>query len=132
MAPRNPRPAFTLLELVLVVAVIGIFAALSAPSIQGMYGSYKLTAATDQLRAAWPSRSEGGTCNAIPAHQPPFRPVAPGSARLADDLPPVAGGADSTRLLRQRPGPRSPVPQRSDRAGPVQARRGLRRGRAPV
>jgi prepilin-type N-terminal cleavage/methylation domain-containing protein len=53
MAPRNPRPAFTLFEMVLVVAVIGILAALSAPSIQGMYGSYKLTAATDQLRAAW-------------------------------------------------------------------------------
>jgi prepilin-type N-terminal cleavage/methylation domain-containing protein len=53
MATRTRRPAFTLFEIVLVVAIIGIFAAISAPSIQGMYGYYKLTAATDQLRAAW-------------------------------------------------------------------------------
>ena len=50
---RQPRQAFTLLELVLVMTILVMLAAISYPSIDAMYGSYRVQAATDQVRAAW-------------------------------------------------------------------------------
>jgi prepilin-type N-terminal cleavage/methylation domain-containing protein len=47
------RSAFTLFELVLVLAVMVMFAALAYPSMEAMYGGYRLTAGVDMVRAAW-------------------------------------------------------------------------------
>src|SRR5438045_428621 len=49
------RPSYTLLELVLVIALLGILTAISYPSLDSMYGHYQLTAATDMVRAGWAS-----------------------------------------------------------------------------
>jgi prepilin-type N-terminal cleavage/methylation domain-containing protein len=48
---RNRR-AFTLLELILVLAILVILGALAYPSIEGMYGGVRLRAGADALRGA--------------------------------------------------------------------------------
>jgi Tfp pilus assembly protein FimT len=77
--------------MVLVVALIGILAAVSYPSINGMYGYYRLTAATDQLRAAWAT----GRARAVEESRPyRFTPTMGQSTyRLAPDSP---GGSTPT------------------------------------
>jgi prepilin-type N-terminal cleavage/methylation domain-containing protein len=50
---RPPRRGYTLFELVLVIAVLAAVAALAYPSVEAMYGNYRVTAAVDQVRAAW-------------------------------------------------------------------------------
>ncbi|VTS06178.1 prepilin-type N-terminal cleavage/methylation domain-containing protein [Tuwongella immobilis] len=50
---RSPRRAFTLLEVTLVVALLLILAVLVLPSMEAMYGNVRVTAASDQIRAAW-------------------------------------------------------------------------------
>ena len=52
---RNQRPAYTLLEMVLVMAIIVILMAVGYPSVEGMQVGYRLSAAGDQVRAAWAS-----------------------------------------------------------------------------
>jgi prepilin-type N-terminal cleavage/methylation domain-containing protein len=47
------RHAFTLLEVVLVMAIMVIFALLSYPTIQNLYADAKLQGASDSVRAAW-------------------------------------------------------------------------------
>jgi prepilin-type N-terminal cleavage/methylation domain-containing protein len=47
------RRAFTLFETVLVMALLVILAAIAYPSIEGMYGYYKLQAAADTVRGHW-------------------------------------------------------------------------------
>jgi len=47
------RSAFTLLELVLVMAILAIMAALAIPSIDAMMAQNRLNAAVDQVRWAW-------------------------------------------------------------------------------
>lgn len=51
-ADLNFRRAFTLLEMILVMTLIVILAALVVPSIRGFYKGEKLMAATDGVRAA--------------------------------------------------------------------------------
>jgi hypothetical protein len=43
------------LELVLVLALLVIIGAIIYPSLDGMYGGYRLTVATDMVRGAWAS-----------------------------------------------------------------------------
>jgi prepilin-type N-terminal cleavage/methylation domain-containing protein len=50
---RRRRSAYTLLELLLVVAVLCLLVAVSAPSIDGMGRNLRLQAAADDVRAAW-------------------------------------------------------------------------------
>src|SRR6478672_5017689 len=50
---RRARRAYTLFELVLVLAVLAAVAALAYPSVEAMYGNYRVTSAVDQVRAAW-------------------------------------------------------------------------------
>jgi Tfp pilus assembly protein FimT len=50
--PRH-RPAFTLLEVLLVIAVIIALSAVAYPTLTAMYGDVKLKAAGDDVRAAW-------------------------------------------------------------------------------
>jgi prepilin-type N-terminal cleavage/methylation domain-containing protein len=47
------RRAFTLLEMVLVCAIMVIFAAISYPAIEAMYAGARLEGASDAVRAAW-------------------------------------------------------------------------------
>jgi len=47
------RRAHTLLELILVLAIIIIVGALSVPSLGSMYGYYKVNGAVDAVRSAW-------------------------------------------------------------------------------
>ncbi len=50
---RPTSPAYTLFELILVMAILVIVAALAYPSLDSMYGGYKVKAAADQVRAGW-------------------------------------------------------------------------------
>lgn len=49
---RRVRPAYTLLELVLVLAILVMLGGLAYPSIQGAYGGVRLRAGADSLRSA--------------------------------------------------------------------------------
>jgi type II secretory pathway pseudopilin PulG len=48
-----PRFAYTLLEVALVLAIIVVMVALSYPSLEGMYATYRLQASADAIRARW-------------------------------------------------------------------------------
>lgn len=47
------RRGFTILEVVLVLAILLVMAALAYPSIEAMYGDLRLDAAADVVRARW-------------------------------------------------------------------------------
>lgn len=47
------RRGYTLVELMLVLVLILVVAVVSFPSLEAMKGNFELTAATDQVRAAW-------------------------------------------------------------------------------
>jgi len=47
------RPAYTLIEMVLVTAVIGMMAALSVPVFTGLHARAKVDSGVDMVRAAW-------------------------------------------------------------------------------
>jgi type II secretory pathway pseudopilin PulG len=47
------RQGFTLFELVLVLALIIMLAAIAFPSLDSMYGGFKVTSAEDLVRSAW-------------------------------------------------------------------------------
>jgi prepilin-type N-terminal cleavage/methylation domain-containing protein len=49
----SQRPGFTLMELMLVLALMVVLAAISYPSIDALYGTFRVTAAGDAVRAAW-------------------------------------------------------------------------------
>jgi prepilin-type N-terminal cleavage/methylation domain-containing protein len=53
MTRRAPRPAFTLLEVLLVLAILLILGAAAYPTLNGMWGDVKVKAAADQVRGAW-------------------------------------------------------------------------------
>ena len=53
MTRRAPRPAFTLLEVLLVLAILVVLGAAAYPTLSGMYGDVKVKAAADQVRGAW-------------------------------------------------------------------------------
>jgi len=50
---QSNRPCFTLFELVLVLAILIIVTGLVYPSLDAMYGGFKLTQSTDMVRAGW-------------------------------------------------------------------------------
>jgi prepilin-type N-terminal cleavage/methylation domain-containing protein len=83
--PSRRRPAYTLLEVVLVLALLAIVTALAYPHIDGMYGHHRLTAALDEVRGAWAS----GRAHAI-EEGVPYRfsvVLGKGNFRLAPDSP---------------------------------------------
>src|SRR5256885_17263591 len=53
--PRSAgcRPAYTLLEIVLVMAILVILASMVYPSFEAMYDDQKLTDGATKVRAAW-------------------------------------------------------------------------------
>lgn len=50
---RKSRQAFTLMEVVLVLALLVVIAALTFPSIEVMYTDMRMTSAADQIQAHW-------------------------------------------------------------------------------
>jgi Tfp pilus assembly protein FimT len=89
------RPAYTLFELILTTAVIAVTAAVTVPSLDSMYPSYKMNASTDAIRAAWAQ----GRAHAIEEGRPYRFAVAPGSGKYhvsADDDPADGGGQAAT------------------------------------
>ncbi len=50
---RTPRPAFTLLEVLLVIAILVAIGAAAFPTLEGLYRDVREKAAADVVRAAW-------------------------------------------------------------------------------
>jgi len=53
MTTQTRRKGYTLLEVLLVAAVLIVFASLAIPSLKGIQGSYRLTGGVDSVRSAW-------------------------------------------------------------------------------
>jgi prepilin-type N-terminal cleavage/methylation domain-containing protein len=51
--PAARRPGFTLIEMLLVIAVIIALGAVAYPTLSAMYGDVKIKAAADAVRASW-------------------------------------------------------------------------------
>jgi hypothetical protein len=90
----SSRPASTLFELLLVLAIIVILAALAYPSLDSLYGEYKMTAATDMVRASWAKARS----HAIEEGRPYRFSVVPnkGNFRVAPDSPDYWSGEPPT------------------------------------
>jgi prepilin-type N-terminal cleavage/methylation domain-containing protein len=50
---RTPRPAYTLFELMLVLVLLVLLAAIAYPSLDSLLGTFRMNAAADMLRANW-------------------------------------------------------------------------------
>ena len=53
MTARRRRKGFTLLEILLVMAILVVAMGLLVPSLNAMYGVYKVQGAVDSVRGAW-------------------------------------------------------------------------------
>ena len=53
MSERKPPAGFSLVELLLVLALVGLLAALAAPSMSGTLARVRLDAAASEVRTAW-------------------------------------------------------------------------------
>lgn len=84
---RNParRAGFSLFEVVLVVALLVVLAALSYPTLKSSYGYFKLHGGIDAVRAAWAQ----ARAHAIDEGRPYRFAVEPGGShfRIAPDAP---------------------------------------------
>jgi len=89
---KKRRPAASLLEVMVVMAIIIIVSAVTVPSLQAMYGSYKMNAGVDSVRSAWADARE----RAINENRPYRFAVEPGgsSYRVAPDEPSYWDGSN--------------------------------------
>jgi prepilin-type N-terminal cleavage/methylation domain-containing protein len=87
----QPRKAYTLMEVVLVVAIIAIVAGISYPNIMSMYSHYRLRAGSDIVRAGW----VGARAHAVEEGQRYRFSVVSGKGnfRVAPDSPSYWSGA---------------------------------------
>jgi prepilin-type N-terminal cleavage/methylation domain-containing protein len=91
---RSRPPAFTLFELMLVMALIVILGALSYPTFQSMVGGFRAQAAVDAVRASWAQARAKAMNDGVP-----YRfSVAPGKGnyRVAPDTPEFWLGNEGT------------------------------------
>jgi prepilin-type N-terminal cleavage/methylation domain-containing protein len=79
------RKAYTLLELILVMTIIVIFAGLASPTIMGLFSQYRLRAGADGIQASW----VGARSHAVEEGQRYRFSVVPGKGnyRVAPDSP---------------------------------------------
>jgi Tfp pilus assembly protein FimT len=87
---KSRRKGATLFEIIVVVAIIVLISALSYPSLQAMYGSYKLNAAVDAVRSAW-ADARARAINENRAYRFAVEPEG-SSYRVAPDHPDYWGG----------------------------------------
>src|SRR4051794_15075176 len=87
------RHGFTLLEVLLVVAVIVILGAMAYPSIEAMYGDVRLSAAADQVRARWADARTKAIEDGRPYR---FATQPDGQFRIAPDAPEFWSGGGGT------------------------------------
>lgn len=91
MKPALPRTAFTLLEILLVIAIMIILMAVAYPTLEGMYEDTRVQAAADDVRGAWAEARVRAIDNGIPfrfsvkPNQEKFR-VAPDLAEFWDGV----------------------------------------------
>jgi prepilin-type N-terminal cleavage/methylation domain-containing protein len=90
----NDRRGFSLLELLVVMAVLVLLAAIAVPTIDGMYGHVRMSAAVDTVKGIW---AEART-NAIDDGVPYRFSVIPGEGkcRLAPDRAEFWSGGESS------------------------------------
>src|SRR5438874_4807621 len=86
-----PRSGYTLLELMLVLAIIVVMAAIAYPSATAMYGHLRLSQAADAVRAAWAE----ARAHAIDEGRPYRFAIIPdqGNYRVAPDSPEFWGSS---------------------------------------
>ena len=65
--PSPPRPGYTIFELVVVLAILLMLAAISLPSYEALYGNSKQRAAVDTVR----TRIANARSKAVPGVSPP-------------------------------------------------------------
>jgi len=99
------RRAFTLFEVMLVMALIVLIAAVSYPSLESMYSYYRVQAAADTLRSSWAearthAMEEGRAYRfSIVAGKGNFR-VAPDAAEYWTDEVPAAADPNNPPLVQ--------------------------------
>jgi prepilin-type N-terminal cleavage/methylation domain-containing protein len=97
---KRTRPGYTLLELVLVVVIIAMMAAMAFPSLHSLYLDLRQASAADQVRAAWARArlqavNEGRSYRfAIIPNKGNYR-VAPDDPEFWSGSPPTASGDGS-------------------------------------
>jgi prepilin-type N-terminal cleavage/methylation domain-containing protein len=87
------RSAYTLLEVLLVLVLLGVLAALAVPALDTMYSDVRARAAADTVRAAW-SEAHSRAVN----ESRPYRfslVLDQGNFRVAPDSPEYWGGGEA-------------------------------------
>lgn len=102
-AQRVWRGGYTLLELVLVLALLVVVAALIIPSAESMHGQFRLTQGTDSIRAAWAS----ARAYAMEEGRPYRFAIIPnqGNYRVAPDSPEFWAGGGQPQGPNDSPNP---------------------------
>src|SRR5262245_45537565 len=91
---RKHRRGYTLFEAILVVALIGIAAAIVTPTLHSLYGDTPATAAADMVKARWAEARARAM-----AENRPYRFAVmenTGKLRIAPDAPEYWEGGDSS------------------------------------
>ena len=95
MTRQPSRPGYTLLELLLVMAILVLMAGIAYPTLAGMYRDVRVKAAADQVRGAWTE----ARANAIEDSEAYRFSVQPGTGkyRIAPDSPESWDGSNGNR-----------------------------------
>lgn len=90
-----PRAGYTLLELMLVMAILVVMAAIAYPTAESMYGHLRLSQAADAVRGAWAQ----ARARAIEEGRPYRFAIVPnqGNFRIAPDSPEFWGSSGPTQ-----------------------------------